>query len=731
MRAFEAATAASPAAWWAWRGLALLRRANGLHDSAIAPLQRALRSSPQDAQLWTWLADSYRRCDRVTGAQRAAARAVVLADSPRAVADALCVQGQVYAACECWADSARAHLRALGVAPCLVASLHGAAHALLHRGREERADGRQGRARATFAQAARAAARAAVLAPGEACVWKSLGDALLAEAQAVSTGVDGRGDLAAFAHEEEEEEGEGKAFLGALRRAEAAREALATRACRAYGRGVAAAPTTAVAWHDLGLALLWLTRLRERRRLQRADEDGPLRAWREAAQGALTQAVRLSPLQSSLWNALGVACRPEVKFHCFARAVSLDNAPQAWNNAGMLLTEAGDSTGARDAFVVSQGINPASSLMWLGRAMLSGSRLRASDAGSGGGDDEAVLRAAQEVLDALWCAVRLRGCGRAPRLACGHAALLAGDAATALPLLEQCGREEAADALCQLWLGVARERMLGSGPDAATAYLRAAALARRRAGDLPAPARHALRQVAEAGAQRCGGGTDGMAGPGEEDVDTGRRGTLRDQAARCLAEDAPQEAEAEAQLPAHLTAPVAALRAARTGDPAGAASGAAPGRTRSCAAMRAWSAAALAAAPRPEVGLSCVRAHPWCADGWVVAARAAAREGRWSACLRLAERAIALSDGATDDVPPSRSDRQRACAARQWRMPGPDPAEPGSGVGLGASVAAQARLLRVRASACLGGSDGRTDLLRALRADPDLGLDLLCRIRGS
>ena len=94
-------------------------------------------------------------------------------------------------------------------------------------------------------------------------------------------------------------------------------------------------------------------------------------------------------LVANAWNALGVieasecsttassssssssAASPVVAQYCFARAIKLlnGNHAQAWSNIGFLYLKCGHATMAMNAFMTSQSLSPASSVMWCGLGM--------------------------------------------------------------------------------------------------------------------------------------------------------------------------------------------------------------------------------------------------------------------------------------------------------------------------------------------------------------------------
>ena len=83
------------------------------------------------------------------------------------------------------------------------------------------------------------------------------------------------------------------------------------------------------------------------------------------------------------WNALGVVetemafpPRPLVAQYAFIRAMYLSNGnhAQAWSNLGYLYLKCGFSRRALAAFMTSQSLAPASSIMWCGLGIISAER---------------------------------------------------------------------------------------------------------------------------------------------------------------------------------------------------------------------------------------------------------------------------------------------------------------------------------------------------------------------
>ncbi|KAG5363899.1 Superkiller protein 3 [Yarrowia sp. B02] len=123
--------------------------------------------------------------------------------------------------------------------------------------------------------------------------------------------------------------------------------------------------TQAAGWYNLGLAELGLA-LRAR---DKNDENLNL-----AASQCLKRALHIEHKNADIWNAFGVASvrlNVRVAQHCFIRALTLNNrAPQIWANLGALYLGQGDLELAKEAFSLTQTMDPEFVEAWQGLGII-------------------------------------------------------------------------------------------------------------------------------------------------------------------------------------------------------------------------------------------------------------------------------------------------------------------------------------------------------------------------
>ncbi len=145
----------------------------------------------------------------------------------------------------------------------------------------------------------------------------------------------------------------------------------------------------------------------------------------------------VAELLADAWNVLGCieasspsltsseGARPLVSQYCFSRAIALSqgNHAQAWSNLGFLYVQCGLSGRALSAFMTSQSVSPASSVMWCGLGMVNARRA----AGARNQSTTARNRARKKALAAYGCAMEYFPHLRA-KVGMGLTSLLGGDA---------------------------------------------------------------------------------------------------------------------------------------------------------------------------------------------------------------------------------------------------------------------------------------------------------------
>lgn len=123
--------------------------------------------------------------------------------------------------------------------------------------------------------------------------------------------------------------------------------------------------TQAAGWYNLGLAELGLAL-----KAQDKNDDN----LNLAASQCLKRALHIEHKNADIWNAFGVASvrlNVRVAQHCFIRALTLNNrAPQIWANLGALYLGQGDLELAKEAFSLTQTMDPEFVEAWQGLGII-------------------------------------------------------------------------------------------------------------------------------------------------------------------------------------------------------------------------------------------------------------------------------------------------------------------------------------------------------------------------
>jgi tetratricopeptide (TPR) repeat protein len=512
--------------------------ADGDEQQGAECYQRALRACPQDVRLWSALGNCYRRQGKFAAALKVFTRTLELDPaSPKH----LCDIGDV----ECTVqlhEEAQEHLEAaLKARPAYLPALFALGKTTLAWARKLSSIGQYGNAARLVARGVQCARAATKLRPDTVCLWKLLGD-LCAVAAHLSSHAFVKPVDAAAAAAKAKGGGEGgvgggeasaAAALERTERGHARQEQLLKLGRSAFAKAIRANPTMAESWYDLGLCTYLTCQTKGRfaqnglvggvkgagggvtggaqvagggvaagQRLppgfgggdaataggegkdKSVDDDDDGERERQLALGTFKAAILIDPRNAYFWNGFGVAesdARPLSRQHAFVKAIQLDNIPSAWSNLGMLYLQYGKVELAKTAFMTSQSLNSASSIMWVGHGMIAERLLAAggddgdtSGGGGGGGRgdsygstsssssyDSALHQRGKYMRNALaafGCAMDFYPVMEA-MLGCGYAMFAAGKASEAVSSLRQYLSKDPSHCGALNVLGLALERL--------------------------------------------------------------------------------------------------------------------------------------------------------------------------------------------------------------------------------------------------------------------------------
>ena len=337
---------------WALQRLGVAQQGNDLPLS-IASLQRAVRCDPDDMSSWQELAQSYSLQGKYACATKVLSR--ILSSTNNSCVAATYQKGRLHLLLGDIDEAIGLFEQLTESLPSWPPGLLGLGEGLLRRSLSEHSSGWLRRSLATLKKAVclfRECIRQQRGQPHLLSAWKLLGDGLLNFSYF---------ELEAYHKTAQPLESDSVGSMEELPThhdniSHGDKSALLLEASRAFSRIAFMHPTSAAAWHDLGICA--------HARAKTNDADG------HTAVRLVSAAIKQSPCNAKYWTSMGtVHPQSTVGLHAFVRALQLDEKSfTAWENLGMLYLQNFQTELAYQAFSAAKRLNPSSPASWTGLA---------------------------------------------------------------------------------------------------------------------------------------------------------------------------------------------------------------------------------------------------------------------------------------------------------------------------------------------------------------------------